>query len=55
MAIGYTQFDTPLLQAARLSGVTSVSLLVLSINAGPAYALLEPRGPVRHPLARPVP
>jgi apolipoprotein N-acyltransferase len=43
MAIGYTQFDTPLLQAARLSGVTGVSFLVLSINAGLAYALLEPR------------
>jgi apolipoprotein N-acyltransferase len=41
MTLGYTQWSTPLLQAARWSGATGVSFLVLGINAGLAYALLE--------------
>jgi apolipoprotein N-acyltransferase len=41
MTMGYTQWNTPLLQAARWGGAAGVSLLVLSINAGLAYALLE--------------
>ena len=43
MAIGYTQFDTPLLQATRWSGVTGVSFLVMACNAALAYGLLEYR------------
>jgi apolipoprotein N-acyltransferase len=41
MTVGYTQWNTPLLQAARWSGASGVSLLVLLINAGLAYFLLE--------------
>jgi apolipoprotein N-acyltransferase len=41
MAIGYTQFDTPLLQAARWSSVTGTSFLVLAFNTSLAFALLE--------------
>jgi apolipoprotein N-acyltransferase len=41
MAIGYTQFDTPLLQAARWSGVSGVSFLVLACNTALAFLWLE--------------
>jgi apolipoprotein N-acyltransferase len=41
MAIGYTQFDTPLLQTARWSGVTGTSFLVVAVNAVLAFAFLE--------------
>jgi apolipoprotein N-acyltransferase len=41
MAIGYTQFDTLLLQSAQWSGVTGTSFLVLFLNAALAFALLE--------------
>jgi apolipoprotein N-acyltransferase len=41
MAIGYTQFDTPLLQAARWSGVSGVSFLVLASNTALAFLVLE--------------
>ncbi len=41
MAIGYTQFDTPLLQTAKWSGVTGTSFLVMFFNAALAFALLE--------------
>jgi apolipoprotein N-acyltransferase len=41
MAIGYTQFDTPLLQTARWSGVTGTSFLVMFLNAALAFGLLE--------------
>ncbi len=39
MAIGYTQFDTPFLQAAALSGVTGVSLMVVCTNTALAWLL----------------
>ncbi len=41
MAIGYTQFDTPLLQTAKWSGVTGTSFLVMCLNAALAFGLLE--------------
>jgi apolipoprotein N-acyltransferase len=41
MAIGYTQFDTPLLQTARWSGVTGTSFLVVAVNAILVFAFLE--------------
>lgn len=41
MAIGYTQFDTPLLQAARWSSVSGVSFLVLALNTALAFLWLE--------------
>jgi apolipoprotein N-acyltransferase len=41
MAIGYTQFDTPLLQAARWSGVSGVSFLVVATNTALAFLWLE--------------
>jgi apolipoprotein N-acyltransferase len=41
MAIGYTQFDTPLLQTARWSGVTGTSFLVVAVNAVLTFAFLE--------------
>jgi apolipoprotein N-acyltransferase len=43
MAIGYTQFDTPLLQTARWSGVTGTSFLVVAVNAVLVFAFLERR------------
>jgi apolipoprotein N-acyltransferase len=43
MAIGYTQFDTPLLQTARWSGVTGTSFLVVAMNAVLVFAFLEQR------------
>ncbi len=41
MAIGYTQFDTSLLQATRWSGVTGVSFLVLLFNAVLAFIVIR--------------
>lgn len=43
MAIGYTQFDTALLQTARWSGVTGTSFLVVAVNAVLTFAFLERR------------
>ncbi len=41
MAIGYTQFETPLLQTACWSGVTGTSFLVLAFNAAFVFGLLK--------------
>ena len=43
MAIGYTQFGLPSLQAAHWTGVTGVSFLIVLTNATVAYLILERR------------
>jgi apolipoprotein N-acyltransferase len=40
VALGYTQFDSPLLSVASLSGVSGVSLVVLAINVSFAHGVM---------------
>jgi apolipoprotein N-acyltransferase len=41
VALGYTQFDSPLLSVASLSGVSGVSLAVLAINVSFAHGVMS--------------